>query len=206
MAPRPHTAVLVGLVALVLAALLPRPAEASFLLEVTYGDASVVSGPLSFGLVTLPAMVDASFQVGPGSQGSEPPIRNFAIGDVISASISFGDGTWTLAQLNSFTMRTINGVPSSLLYDFNGILTPTVNQVGLDRPVLNFPLTITGTDIASGRAFEYNYASSTQTLTAIPEPATYALFLIGLAGLGVLRRRFSPPPQGDLPARSRSLA
>lgn len=163
-----------------------RPAEASLLLDVTYTSPSQ-TGPLSFGLSALPTSVDASFHLGPGVEGEEPAIREFFLGDVISADLSFGDGTWTVSELNSFFMKTISGVPTELNYEFNPITTPTV----VDGPVLNFPLNISGTDIATGEAFEYIYAESTQTLTAagVPEPSTVVLWSLGVGILVSLNRR-----------------
>ena len=56
--------------------------------------------------------------------------------------------------------------------------------------VLNFPLSITGTDIASGQAFEYGYTTSTQTVSeVVPIPAAAWLFGSGLIGLVGLARR-----------------
>jgi len=183
----------VTLIALALAAALTRQAEANmipaFELNVTYTDGAIVSEPLSFGLAALPDSVDASFLLTQGQVGSEPPITEFFASDVISADISFGDGTWTVNQLSNFFMQTINGVVTELVYDFNPITTLTV----VDGPILNFPLTITGTDIATDETFEYFYASSTQSLTpvsAIPEPTTLTLWSLGAVALvGLSRRR-----------------
>ena len=180
-----YLAVLAGVVALAVTAAAARPAEASTILDVTYTDGSIDFGPLSSDLAALPASVDATFYLGEGTGGIEPGSLDFAIGDVMLASISFGDGTWTENELVSFSMLTVNGFINTLLYEFSPITTAAV----ADRPVLNFPLTISGTDKATGQAFEYTYANSTQTLTQVPEPATLTLFLIGLAGLGVIGRR-----------------
>ncbi len=116
--------------------------------------------------------------------GIEPGSLDFSIADVVSASITFGDGTLIETELTSFSMLTVNSNINSLLYEFDPITTATVT----DGPVLNFPLTITGTDIATGLAFEYVYANSTQTLTltAVPLPAALPLFLSTLAGLGLM--------------------
>jgi hypothetical protein len=164
---------------------LARPAEASAILDVTYTGGTIDFGPLSFGLAELPDSVAATFHLGPGVEGSEPPIREYGLADVLSASLAFGDGTWGAIPPSSFFMRTINGVPTELVYGFNPITTATVS----DGPILNFPLTISGTDIASGEAFQYTYATSTQTLSAVPEPATFFLVLVGAAGLGRMARR-----------------
>ncbi|MDH3948456.1 MAG: VPLPA-CTERM sorting domain-containing protein [Gammaproteobacteria bacterium] len=76
---------------------------------------------------------------------------------------------------------------SSLTYNF----LPTTSLTAEGPIVLNFPLSITGTDIASGQSFEYGYTTSTQTVSAVvPIPAATWLFGSGLLGLiGVARRK-----------------
>ena len=161
----------------------PMSAEAVLILGVTYSDGSIDSGPLSFGLAALPTTVDATFTLGDGTPGIEPGELNWGLGDVQSASISFGDGTWT--QLTSFSLQTINGIFNALVYEFASITTASA----VSRPILNFPLSITGTDTNSGEDFEYGYTSSTQTLTTVPEPGTLGLLGAGLLGLYMRRKR-----------------
>ncbi len=68
-------------------------------------------------------------------------------------------------------------------------LHPTTTTTSNRVIIMNSPLHITGTDIASGQAFSYSYATSTETITYIPEPSTLALCcLFGLGG-AVRRRR-----------------
>ncbi len=55
-----YLAVLAGVVALAVTAAATRPAEASFIADVTYTDGSIVSGPLSSDLAALPISVDAT--------------------------------------------------------------------------------------------------------------------------------------------------
>ena len=92
---------------------------------------------------------------------------------------------------------TVNGNANGLDYGFDPSPTPTA----VFDPILNFPLNNTGTDIATGLAFEYRDTTSTQTLTAIPKPATLTLFLAGLAGLGFMGRRGRTETAQGLPGK-----
>lgn len=169
------------------------------ILTVIYTQGIINNGPLSFGLSELPDEVVATFLLSTPPPPTPPPppapfvpipfpnTFNLTDGDVISATVKFGDATWTTGDLNTFSMEFDDGEVSLLTYQFSPILSPTTTG----NIILNFPLSITGTDIASGEAFQYTYAASAQTLTssAVPEPATVALGLMGIAGLMVRRRR-----------------
>ncbi len=76
------------------------------------------------------------------------------------------------------------GTTTALSYSFSPINTST--STGL--VVINFPLTIIGTDIASGDDFSYTYANSEVTITPVPEPTTFALCAV-LGFVGVVSRR-----------------
>lgn len=170
------------------AVLISKPISASALyqLDVSYTNGTIASGPLSFGLSELPASVTAQFILDAGTVGLNAV--HFYASDVISANVTFGDATWTEGLLDNFSMSLSSGV-SSLSYAF----LPTISATVEGPIVLNFPLSITGTDISSGEAINYGYTESTQTITAIsavPVPAAAWLFGSGLMGLvGVARRK-----------------
>ena len=161
-------------------------AAAVYELDVTYTNGSITSGPLSFGLSELPTSVSATFMLGAGSIGLNAV--HFTETDVVSASITFGDATWTENDLDNFAMALLFGSDvSSLTYNF----FPTTSLTTQGPIVLNFPLSITGTDIASGQSFEYGYTASTQTVSeVVPIPAAAWLFGSGLLGLiGIARKK-----------------
>ena len=175
----------------ILAAMMARPASASavYQLDVNYTQGSITSGPLSFGLSELPTSVSATFMLGAGTVGLNSVI--FSKSDVVSADVAFGDATWTESLLDTFSMSLFLGTTvNSLNYAFSPITSPTGNNI----IILNFPLSITGTDIATGDAFEYGYTESTQTVSAavVPIPAAVWLFGSGLLGLvGMARRKIA---------------
>jgi hypothetical protein len=155
------------LMAIMLATMITMPAEANtmYKLDVNYTNGSIILGPLSLGLSTLPTSVSATFTLGPGQPSTEPGEEDniyFDEEDVVSASITFGNATWTGNNMEEFEML-FDGSLTSLFYSFDPVYTLTADGI----IVLNFPLTIIGMDINSGELFEYEYAYSTQTLTEI---------------------------------------
>ena len=150
-------------------------------LVVSYTAGSVVQGPLSYGLLSLPTEVSATFSLGTGFFGNFG--FEYDLNDVTAAQVAFGDGLWT--QLTSFDMTIQNEVVTSLSYQFAPIQTLTTNPGGI---VLNFPLSITGTDAATGQAFEYQYTVASFDVLApepgdVPEPGMIFLLSFGLLGL-----------------------
>ena len=129
-------------------------------LEVTYTLPEVIFGPISGGLDALPEQVCLTVLI------SEPVTENcFDPNDVIWARLDFGDGSFT--YLDAFSMCTDEALQvDSLDHEFLLVDTATM----LDVMAQNFPLTIEGTDIASGQDFEYQYSNSTQTFTEIGCP------------------------------------
>ena len=161
--------------ATILALLLALPAAAPgglLQIDVTYTDGHILSGPLSCGLMQLPTSVQASFTLNATAPGS------YGIGDVMQASLVFGDGAWNAGDLQSFntTVGKLNDEfpVKSLSYELKPIDTPTTSG----RIATNYPLYIYGIDLASGLEFEYQYDTSTQTLT--PEPCGLSSATFGL--------------------------
>ncbi len=141
--------------------------EAIYQLNVTYTGGEIISGPLSFGLSTLPDSVNATFVLGAGYDCSDP-IENidrlcFDEDDVISASATFGDASWSIGTgLESFFMSYAESV-RSINYKFEPVATsPTTTGI----IILNSPLKVTGTDVATGETFEYGYTEYLPTLEA----------------------------------------
>jgi hypothetical protein len=119
-----------------------------------------------------------------------PPNPIWDTTNVLSSSVTFGDATWT--TLASFDFEIDDG-DLFLDYAFQALASTQTVLAGI---VLNGPLTITGTDIASsgtpnGGDFSYGYGTRTLSLVqaSVPEPGTLVLFGIGLAGMRLVRRK-----------------
>jgi hypothetical protein len=173
------------------ALLFTSSAQANFILTATYTDWTQ-TGPLSFGLAAMPAEFSATFLIEaplppPPSPGGPIPIPypNFSsdASSVLSASVIFGDATWT--TLASFDFEIDDG-ELYLDYAFQPLIS---TQTTLGGIVLNGPLVITGTDIASGETFTYGYGTRTLSLVQVTEPGTLALLVLALAGMGISRRK-----------------
>jgi hypothetical protein len=163
---------------LVLLLTFPAAARAAPLrIDITYTEGHIVSGPLTPDLEALPESVFASFTL-------SSPAGTLA--DVVDSSLVFGDGAWSADDLESFSatfLPTDGGglAVVSLSYAYRAKNTPTTNG----RLIGNFPLVIEGTDIASGEPFQYQYDTSSQTVTVIPEPSSLALTIFGALGVAL---------------------
>jgi hypothetical protein len=165
-----------GLTLLVVFAGFTAPAHAAQLarVDVTYFSGDIVSGQLSADLDALPASVHATFLLNGEHAGS------YGLGDVLAASLPFGDGAWHLGDLESFAatlLATDNGAldVTSLTYAFGVITTPASSA----KLAGNFPLEIEGTDL-DNNPYHYLYDESLQTVTLVPEPASGIALLVAM--------------------------
>jgi hypothetical protein len=155
--------------------------------DVTYTDGHIESGKLTPDLDVLPGKVQASFTL----DGAKVGVYN--LDDVVASSLVFGDGAWDVADLESFSATISPGdgagfVASTLTYAYRAKDSPTTHN----RLAANFPLEIEGTDAASGEDFRYQYDTSSQTVTEVPEPPCIALAALGsalLSSAALARRR-----------------
>ncbi len=139
------------------------PPVVTAMVDMSFDSPVINEGPVSFGLASLPASPEVTIALGEGFP-TGGGATGWGLADVVSATLIFGDGIFT--TLSSFDMEIDSGGGlEALSYTFAPIDTPTA----VSGPVtLNSPLYISGMDIASGQAFSYTYANSTETITIIP--------------------------------------
>jgi hypothetical protein len=135
------------------------------IVDVTYDTPAIDFGPLSFGLSELPAAPNVTFSLMDGTPAGGGG-TSYGLPDVLSATLIFGDfiGPDNVIWPNNFTAFAMevdaSGVATALSYEFAILDTPTAAGI----IILNFPFTVTGTDIASDSAFSYTYANSEVTI------------------------------------------
>ncbi len=123
------------------------------------GRVGSISGGLALGLAELPASIDVALEFElpslPAPEGTRRPF-------VTAASISLGDASWDEQDIQFFQLGfDATGTLNALTY-FTGLIDTASVLMGL---TLNFPLTVSGTDIASGLDFSYSCPESEQTIT-----------------------------------------
>jgi hypothetical protein len=178
---RRHRVALVPLTLLVVVASTPARAEVAVELDVTYGECTIVEGPLSLGLTELPSEIDARvvFLV-----PSFPP-DGVVEPEVLFYELSLGDLLVTADDLEflriGFFADPDSGLEVSEL-TYLGSVAETDTACGLDSPNSSFSLDVTGTTRASpddpcppettttasptstgGEFFRYHCATSAQT-------------------------------------------
>jgi hypothetical protein len=96
-----------------------------------------------------------------------------------TGSVGFPFGT---ALFNGWILKIINGpsIASAVVDGISGFSPFAISVVGGDL-LLNYQ----GVNGTAGSSSVINF----QTASAVPEPATLAIFGLGLAGLGLMRRR-----------------
>jgi hypothetical protein len=144
----------------------PAPAQVPVSLDVTYSGCTTVSGPLSLGLASLPASIDAHFVF--LAPSFPPPNDDVAFSpELLSASMSVGDASLVTADWASFSVAfdfdiDTQGTEVSQL-TWSTIPRGTVTVSNLESLNSDFELNLTGTDDASGQDFHYRCPNSSQS-------------------------------------------
>lgn len=153
---------------------------------------------LGFNLLTQPELMTQSIEVKRESTATNSPIVDVYI-------TQSGLNSFNSSLLSSFTSNTITGATATIssyystsnaLWGGTLLASNVFNAAGVYQDA--DPLTVTGPWSETVR-YSLNFAGSTGTfngtanLSAVPEPATWALMLLGFGGIGAALRRHRNP-------------
>jgi PEP-CTERM motif len=150
----------------------------------TVTDLGVITSLKTFGGFAAPGLFTDIFQFSlPANGGSQYSLTNFSVAPLFPEILNTGFATFMLVSDPDGDLATFDGAVLS-----TQVFNPLTANVALNYTGTaggNYYLFVTGATSGSlGGA--YNGAIS---VTAVPEPETYAMMLAGLAALGFLARR-----------------